>query len=85
MKKANLTIIACIIAILVFSMIAFQPTTTEASNNVSPTATPSPRKKRVIYPSNVKVKKPVVKSAINGDDDWVRNPKPTQKSRKRKH
>ena len=44
MKKANLTIIATIIATFVISMFAFQPTTTEASNNVSPTATPSPRK-----------------------------------------
>lgn len=47
MKKFNLTVIACIIATFVLSMIAFQPTTIEASNNVSPTATPSPRKKRL--------------------------------------
>ncbi len=46
MKKANLTIIAIIIATFVFSMFAFQPTTTEAGNNVLPSATPSPRKKR---------------------------------------
>jgi hypothetical protein len=43
MTKANLTIIATIIATFVISMIAFQPTAIEASNNVSPTATPSPR------------------------------------------
>ncbi|MCU0240678.1 MAG: hypothetical protein MUC29_14655 [Pyrinomonadaceae bacterium] len=48
MKKANLTIVAAIIATFVFSMIAFQPTPTEASNNVSPTMTPSPRTKRPI-------------------------------------
>ncbi len=45
MKKANLTIIATIIATFVISMFAFQPTTIEAGNNVSPTATPSPRGK----------------------------------------
>jgi hypothetical protein len=40
--------VATIIATFVISMIAFQPTATEASNNVSPTATPSPRGKRPI-------------------------------------
>ena len=45
MKKANLTIIATIIATLVISMFSFQPTVAEASNNVSPTATPSPCRK----------------------------------------
>lgn len=44
MKKVNLTIIATIIATFVISMFAVQPTVTEASNNVSPSATPSPRK-----------------------------------------
>ena len=43
MKKFNLTIIACIIAILVLSMIAIQPTATEASNNATPTTTPRKR------------------------------------------
>lgn len=47
MKKANSIIIATIIATFVISMFAFQPTATEASNNVSPSATPSPRKKRL--------------------------------------
>ena len=46
MKKANLTIIATIIAALAFSMFAFQSTATEASTNVSPTAVPTPRKIR---------------------------------------
>jgi len=46
MKKANLIIIATIIGTLVISIVTFQPTATEASNNVSPTATPSPRKIR---------------------------------------
>jgi hypothetical protein len=43
MKKVNLTVIATIIATLFIAMFAFQPAKTEASNNVSPTATPSPR------------------------------------------
>jgi hypothetical protein len=56
MKKANLTIVATIIATFVISMIAFQPTATEASNNVSPAATPSPRGKR---PRTIQSPKPV--------------------------
>jgi len=44
MKKANSIIIATIIATFVISMFAFQPTKTEASNNILPLATPSPRK-----------------------------------------
>jgi hypothetical protein len=48
MKRTNLTIVATIIATFVISTIAFQSTVTEASNNISPTATPSPRKKRPI-------------------------------------
>jgi hypothetical protein len=47
-KKFNLTIVATIIATFVISMIAFQPTAIEASNNISLTATPSPRGKRPI-------------------------------------
>ncbi len=63
MKKANLTIIATIIATIVISMFAFQPTTTEASNNVSPSATPSPRTKRpTTIRSPVIVKRTKVKS-----------------------
>jgi hypothetical protein len=46
MKKYNLTIIKIIIATFVFSMILFQPNTTEASNGVLPMLTPSPRTKR---------------------------------------
>lgn len=46
MKKANLTIIATIIATFGITMFAFQPTT-EAGNNVLPSATPSPRKKQL--------------------------------------
>lgn len=45
MKKANLTIIATIIAAFGITIFAFQPTT-EAENIVLPSATPSPRKKR---------------------------------------
>ena len=47
MKRENLTIIATIIVAFIISMFAFQPTATEASNNVSPSATPSPRRKRI--------------------------------------
>ena len=46
MKKVNSIIIATIIATFVFSMFAFQPTETEASNNVSPLASATPRKIR---------------------------------------
>jgi hypothetical protein len=84
MRKFNLTVIATIIATFLIAMFAFQPVTTEASSNVVPTFTPSPRTKRTPINANVKVAKPKVTSAINGDDDWVRKPK-TQKSRKRKH
>ena len=47
MKKANLTIIATIIAAFGITMFAFQ-STTEAGNSVLPSATPSPRKIRKI-------------------------------------
>lgn len=63
MKKANSIIIATIIAAFGISMFAFQPTT-EAGNNVLPSATPSPRKVRKIpapTPSpitKIKAKKP---------------------------
>lgn len=50
MKKKNSIITVTIIATFVFSIVAFQPTVTEANNNVSPTATPSPRKIRKIDP-----------------------------------
>ena len=52
MKKVNLIIIATIIATFFIAMFAFQPTTTEAANNVSPSAMPTPRKIRA------KAKKP---------------------------
>ena len=55
MKIRNLTIMATIIATLVISMFAFQPTATEASNNVSPTATPSPRKIRKLPKQSIEV------------------------------
>jgi hypothetical protein len=85
MKKFNLTISATIVATIVLSMFAFQTVTTEASSNASPIATPSPRTKRpaVNVNANVKIKKPRVNSAINGDDDWVRRSK--QKRGKRKN
>ncbi len=86
MRKFNLTVIAAIIATLVLSMIAFQTVTTEASSNVLPSATPSPRTKRPPINANVKIRKPKVTSAINGDDDWVKSPTQSRsKSRKRKH
>ena len=44
MTKFNLTVIATIIATFAIAMFAFQPTTTEASNNVSPSPMPTPRK-----------------------------------------
>jgi hypothetical protein len=85
MKKFNSTIIVTIIATLVLSMFAFQTVTTEASSKALPIATPSPRTKRPVVNANanVKVKKPRVNSAINGDDDWVRRSK--QKRSKRKN
>ena len=46
MKKVNAIIIVTILATFVISMFAFQPTTTETSNKVLPSATPSPRKIR---------------------------------------
>ncbi len=55
MKNTNLTIIATIIATFVISMFAFQPIVTEASNNVSPTATPSPRKIRKMPRKSIEV------------------------------
>jgi hypothetical protein len=87
MKKFNLTVIATIIATFFMAMFAFQTATTEASSNASPIMTPSPRTRRTPINANVnvKVKKPRVNSAINGDDDWVRRSKQTPKNRKRKH
>ena len=67
MKKVNLTIVATIITTFVISMFAFQPTKTEASNNVLPSATPSPRRIKPKKPTGfdpyleiegVKAKKP---------------------------
>ncbi len=54
MKKADLTIIAVITGMFVVAMFAIQPTT-EASNNVSPTATPSPRKMRKTPKKSIEV------------------------------
>ncbi len=56
MKKINLTVIATIIATFIISIVAFQPTTTEASNNVVPNMTPSPRTKR---PKTIQSPKPI--------------------------
>lgn len=55
MKKGNSIIIAIIIATFVISIFVFQPTKTEASNNVSPTATPSPRKIRKMPRKSIEV------------------------------
>lgn len=74
MKKVNLTIIATIIATFVISMFAVQPTVTEANNNVSPSATPSPRRIKPKKPTGfdpyleiegVKAKKPKAKKPTN--------------------
>jgi hypothetical protein len=63
MKKINLTIIVTLIATFVISIVAFQPTAIEASNNVSPTATPSPRKKRPIAIQSPKpIQSPITKT-----------------------
>lgn len=78
MKKFNLTVIACIIALFVLSMITFQPTTIEASSNATPSATPRKRTKPSSINANVKVAKPKVKVGVTAEDDWetpVRSPK----------
>ncbi|CAN5423612.1 hypothetical protein BH10ACI1_BH10ACI1_08470 [soil metagenome] len=54
MKKVNYIVIVVIITTFVISMFAFQPTA-EAGNNVSPTATPSPRKIRKIPKQTIEV------------------------------
>lgn len=74
MKKANLTIIATAIATFVISMIAFQPTTIEASNNVSPSATPSPRKIRKTSRQSIEVE--------NDETHLMRKPITKVKSKK---
>lgn len=48
MKKANVTIIATIITAFGITMFAFQPTATEASSNIEPSANPTPRKIRAV-------------------------------------
>ena len=48
MKITNSVIIATIIGASIFSMVTFQPISTEASNNILPSATPSPRKIRKV-------------------------------------
>ena len=81
MKKTNSMVIATIIATFVLTMFAFQPTT-EAGNNVSPSATPSPRRKLprpVQSPITVqspkpgsartrRTSKPRVKSLVNNEN-----------------
>ena len=59
MKKLNLIIIATIIATFVFSMLAFQPTTTGASNNAAPSASPNGRR---IIAVPTTTRKPIRKS-----------------------
>jgi hypothetical protein len=81
MKKFNLTIIAAIVATLVLSMFAFETVTTKASSDASPSATPRKRKTSMQTNANVKVKKPIVRGAINGDDDWVRKPRQSRRKR----
>ncbi len=85
MKKFNLTVIATIIATFIFSMFAFQPTTTEASNNALPSATPSPRgirPKTIQSPiTKIKAKKPVLSGVGDLDNQAARRSKqPRRKS-----
>jgi hypothetical protein len=69
MKKANLTIIATIVAVLFVTMLAFQPVITEAGNGVMPpAATPTPKSKIAPCPvgdNKSKVKgKPAAQSTV---------------------
>ena len=64
MKKINLTIIATIIATFAIAIFAFQPTTTGASNNASPSATPRKIKKAV--PNPTVTTSPVAANKANG-------------------
>ena len=64
MKKLNVTIIATIIATFAIAMFAFQPTTTGASNNASPSATPRKIKKAVPNPTGTT--SPIVRNKPNG-------------------
>ncbi len=84
MKKFNLTVIAAIVALLAFSMMLIEPTTTEASSNATPSATPRKRIKPSSINANVKITKPRVKGCCNDMDDWVRRPKQTQRRNKGK-
>ena len=72
MKKVNLTIIATIIATFVISIFAIQPTTIEASNNVSPKVSATPRK--------IKVKRVKGFSDVSG-----LSVEPIERKRHRKH
>ena len=69
MNKEKVTIIATIIATFVISVFAFQPTSTEAANNVSPSVMPTPRNRRV------KAKKPNQVPKANGLWQLIENVK----------
>lgn len=88
MKKANSIIIAIIIATFAISMFAFQSTTTEASNNAAPSATPKKRLPRPIQSpiTTIKAKKTVL-SARDLDGNWAGKIKQSRKrsTQKRQH
>ncbi len=75
MKKVNSIIIATIIAAFVISMFAFESATrTEASNNVSPSAMPTPRKIRKTPKQTIEVE--------NDETHLIRKPLTKVKTKK---
>lgn len=86
MKKFNLTVIAASTALFVFGIIAFQPDTTEANSNASPTATPRKRVAVINKNANVKVKRPKsLNGGIESLDNWDTSRKHTSRKNKIKH
>ena len=71
MKKVNLIIIATIIATFAIAMFAFQTIKTEASNNVSPLASATPRKIRKMPRQTIEVE----------NDETHRTPKTVAKGK----
>ena len=67
-KNLKLTITATIIATFVFSIFAFQPTTSEASNNAAPLANPTPRRIRAVPTST---REPIRKSKTKAPNSVV--------------
>jgi uncharacterized protein YraI len=78
MKKFNLTVIAAIIATFVISMIAFQPTATEASNGVEPNVMKTPYKsvpKIGAKPRNKNINRAIAPSGVPGNLQAVNRPR----------